>query len=369
MIIFRYFAREILRTMLIATLILLVIILTNQSVQFLERAATGQLPATALLQLISLQIPLLLGYLLPLGLYLGVLLTLSRMTAESEMTVLHTCGMSRAKVMRMVFVIATFIAILVAWLMAVVVPKAQGATNVIFNRATVKASAQQVIPGQFMSFGKEQQADSIVLYADQVDKHRSLHHVFLAKKQDNQWGLIVAQSAFEKKLQDASTEYLVFDDGFRYVGTPGTNDFQSLKFHEYGARVLLGEVPNVNAVQYYSVSKLWNMESTNKAAAAELQWRMAMPLSVWVFALLAVPLSETRPRLGKFVQLFPAMLIYVGYADLLFLTRSWIRSGIISPGLGTWWVHGAAILLVILLMLYRVGWRRICYAVMPRYQR
>ena len=75
--------------MLAATTILLVIFITNQSLQFLQRAAMGQLPATDILHAIALQIPLLLGYLLPLGLYLGVLLTLGRMHMESEMTVLH----------------------------------------------------------------------------------------------------------------------------------------------------------------------------------------------------------------------------------------------------------------------------------------
>jgi lipopolysaccharide export system permease protein len=47
------------------------------------------------------------------------------------------------------------------------------------------------------------------------------------------------------------------------------------------------------------------------------------------------------------------------YADLIFLTRSWIGEGRLSPALGMWWVHGLALLLALLLMLYRVGWRRI----------
>ena len=66
-----------------------------------------------------------------------------------------------------------------------------------------------------------------------------------------------------------------------------------------------------------------------------------------------------RPRYGKFTQLLPAILIYATYADLIFLTRAWIRLGRITPDLGMWWVHGFALLLAIILMLYRVGWYRI----------
>jgi len=356
-IIFRYLSKEIMRATLIATLILLVIFVTNQSVQFLERTAAGQLPATALLQAIALQIPLFSGYLLPLGLYLGAILTLSRMYIDSEMTILYACGVSRFKILGMVFLVAMFVAVIVTWLMMVVVPKAQGATNVLFNRAAVTASVQQVIPGRFMSFGNDQE-NSIVLYAGGIGKHHVLSDVFLAKKVMDKWGMIVAKSARERKMHDSPVEYLVFDQGDRYVGEPGEKNFQLLQFQEYGARVLLENVPDVNAVQYYSIPTLWRLQKTNLSAAAELQWRMAMPISVLIFALLAVPLSETKPRHGKFIQILPAMIIYLCYGDLLFLTRSWIQAGRISATLGMWWVHAAMLIVVLMLIWYRWGRQR-----------
>lgn len=333
------------------------VFITNQSLQFLQRASTGELPATALLQLISLQLPLFLGYLLPLALYLGVILTLSRMVIDSEMTVLYACGVSRLRISGMVLTMAVAVALLVLWLMAVVVPRAQGATNAIFNRAAVSASVQQVIPARFMTFGSTQN-NPIVLYAGSVGKSHRLHDVFLAKQDAHDWGMIVAKTAYQQKLHGSPVEYLVFDHGDRYVGTPGKKNFQALHFHEYGARVLLSAIPIGNAVQNYSIPALWKLKNTDRAADAELQWRIAMPISVIMFALLAVPLSETRPRHGKFIQLLPAMLIYLCYADLLFLSRSWIGAGRISATLGMWWVHGLALLLVILLMWYRRGVRR-----------
>ncbi|MCX7125767.1 MAG: LptF/LptG family permease, partial [Gammaproteobacteria bacterium] len=140
MIIFRYLTKEILATLIAATLLLLVIFVTNQSLQFLDRAALGQIPATEILRVITLQIPLLLPYVLPLGLYLGVLLTLGRLHLDSEMTVLSACGVSRLKVTGMVLVVATFVALIIAWLMASVVPRAQGEINEIIGKGEVTAS-------------------------------------------------------------------------------------------------------------------------------------------------------------------------------------------------------------------------------------
>ncbi|OGT43226.1 MAG: LPS export ABC transporter permease LptF [Gammaproteobacteria bacterium RIFCSPHIGHO2_12_FULL_40_19] len=364
-IIFRYLTREILTTLLAATLVLLVIFVTNQSLQFLQRAAMGLLPATELLRLISLQIPLLLGYLLPLGLYLGILLTLGRLYLDSEMTVLSACGVSRAKLTEMVFVIALFVAVIVAWLMAVVVPAAQGDSNDIVNRAAVTASVEQVIPGRFMVFGKKND-DPIVFYASSVSNHSVLHGVFLARQMKDvehpareKWGVIVAKSAFEKQLPGQEGQYVVFTDGYRYTGVPGEKNYSVMQFDQYGSRLMVSDIPTLNVVQYYSISKLWASRAKDPKSAAELQWRIAMPISALVFALLAVPLSEVRPRYGKFTQLFPAILIYATYADLIFLTRAWISGGQLSPVWGMWYVHGGALCLAIILMLYQMGWHRI----------
>lgn len=366
MIIFRYLAKEILITMLAATLILLALFITNQSLQFLQRAALGQLPATELLHAIALQVPLLVPYLLPLALYLGVLLTLSRMYLDSEMAVLSACGVSRAKITTMIFVIAFCVAIVVAWLMAVVVPRAQGDLNSIVNKSAVNASVQQVIPGRFMVFLKKTDTP-IVFYAKRVENHAVLHDVFLAQKSkdidpishQHKWNVIVAKTGLEKKISGQDGRYLIFNDGYRYSGVPGDQEYRVLKFKQYGEQLAVHAVPNIDIVQHYSFPELWSLSPKNVAAAAELQWRMAMPISVLVFALLAVPLSQISPRHGKFTQLLPAILIYMCYADFIFLARSWIRNGRLSPELGMWWVHGIALSLAIILMLYRMGWQRV----------
>lgn len=367
MIIFRYLTKEILATLFAATLVLLVIFVTNQSVQFLQRAASGVVPATQIFQLIALQVPLLLGYLLPLSLYLGILLTLGRMYIESEITVLFACGMSRIKITGMIMLIATGVALVVAWLMASIVPMAQGQINNIMNEAAANASVGQVIPGRFMVFGHNPK-NRFTFYAQRVEDHRILHQVFMAKKMAPatklhaaKWQVIVAKKAYEKNIEGQSGRYLIFDQGYRYAGISGQKNYHKLQFTQYGVRLPNHPLSNLNAAQYYSISKLLSPTnaSERKDFAAELQWRLAMPISAWVFALLAVPLSEVRPRYGKLTQLFPAMLVYLTYGDLIFLTRSWMQTGRISPVLGMWWVHGLVFLLACILMMYRVGWARI----------
>ena len=72
---------------------------------------------------------------------------------------------------------------------------------------------------------------------------------------------------------------------------------------------------------------------------AEFQWRLSMPLSVLVLSFLAIPLSRVRPRVGRFKQILPAILIYVVYVNMLFVSRTWLVDGFIAVLIGFWWVH------------------------------
>ena len=88
MIIFRYLCRELFSHLLAITVVLLMILITNQFVHYLKGAASGEITMTAVIQMVSLQVPLLLGYLLPLALYLSILIAYGRLHVDHEMVVL-----------------------------------------------------------------------------------------------------------------------------------------------------------------------------------------------------------------------------------------------------------------------------------------
>ena len=62
-IIVRYLNREIINTMLIITAILLAILICNQFVRYLGDAVMGRMTAKSVMQMMSIQVPLLAGFL------------------------------------------------------------------------------------------------------------------------------------------------------------------------------------------------------------------------------------------------------------------------------------------------------------------
>ena len=83
-----------------------------------------------------------------------------------------------------------------------------------------------------------------------------------------------------------------------------------------------------------------------------MQWRISIPLMVFTLTLIAVPLSRVNARSGKFSKLLPAVIIYILYANFMFLARNATASGKVPLWVGMWWLH----ILVALLGLFLI-WR------------
>jgi lipopolysaccharide export system permease protein len=66
--------------------------------------------------------------------------------------------------------------------------------------------------------------------------------------------------------------------------------------------------------------------------------------------MMALPLSQTAPRGGRYSQLALGILLYLVYSNLLGVGQAWISKGIVPYWIGTSWVHVlAGITLYILL--------------------
>ena len=88
-------------------------------------------------------------------------------------------------------------------------------------------------------------------------------------------------------------------------------------------------------------------------ALGELSWRISLPVSALLMALLAIPLSAMNPRVGRSINLLVALLVYVTYSNLISLVQAWIGSERLSFGFGAWVLHAVVLALVAVLF-----WRR-----------
>ena len=364
MIITRYLSKEVMNALLAITLILLLAFLSQQVVRYLNYVAIGKIPTGVLLQLVSFEIPYLLAFLLPLGLYLGILLAYGRLYSDNEMAILQMSGFGRCRLMRLTAVIGAVVSLIVLLLMTWVNPVISAKRQVMMasDEATLHL-VQTLIPGRFQTSPDGRH----VMYVEKLSRnHERAENVFMAQElkqaatttpQDGEpvrpaWMLVSAKEGYQEKDPASADQFFVTTDGYRYEGTPGQNDYKIVQFKKYAVRILQSD-PRVTheEVETLSTQQLWQSYDKPKEAA-EFQWRFSVALSAILLALLAVPLSRVKPRQGRFLALLPAILIYICYINLLFVARHWVEQGHISIALGMWWVHALMLAIIGFIMLF-----------------
>lgn len=359
MIIARYLTKEILWTLLGIVGVLLLISLSNKFVRYLAKVATGELPLNFVLEIVGLYIPELLSLVLPLSLFIAILLVYSRLQSTSEMMVLFASGMSWGTLTRITLFVATGLMIFVGLLTLWAVPVLETKRDRLVSEGESVGMMQAMIPGRFQTMT----GGNIVFYLENVSaRDQTLQGVFIAERpttvseQMENWTFITAQSAtLEAEKQATFSDYfLVLNKGYRYEGKPGKADFTVLQFNTYGREVEHKPAPEpVDLVKYKTTPYLWTSE--NLKDKGELQWRLSIALSVFVLALLAIPLSYVKPRQGRFAQFLPAVLLYIVYYNCFTVSKRWVSIGWIPSWLGVWWVHILMILLACMGLAYVSG--------------
>lgn len=345
----RYLVKEV-YSLLIATItVLLLLFICNQFVHYLNSAANGKLTAKAVMQLMALQIPLLLAYLLPLALFLSILLGYGRLYTDNEMTILFACGVSKLQLLTVTAKLALVVATMVMLLMLFLEPKLAWYRDHIFTQSALASPIEKLFPGRFQTFAD----GKWVFYIEKISRnHEKMHNIFMARVPTKDsvttspWIIVAARDA-KTMLDKNNDSFLVFNDGHRYQGIPGQQQLNMVKYTNYGLKITGGEPNQHNLVETLATKELWQMRNTNREAAIELQWRLAMPISVWILLIFALPLSQVKPRQGRYWRLLPAILIYITYADLIFIGQSLLQKGTIPISMGLWPVHGFMLVLAI----------------------
>lgn len=353
MLIFRYLAKELFVTLASLTTILMLIFMSNQFVRYLNRAASGQIPLTIIMKLMMLELPNLMGLLLPLGFYIALLVAYGRMYADSEMTVLQACGYGPSQLLKHSYIMASLVSAVVLVIMIWASPVIAIERAKLLRTTGIQTLIQTIVPGHFTSAGKGKQ----VFYVESMNRdHTEAQNLFLAREVQKegrpQWSILWAKKVMAETDKATREDYLILQNGSEYEGVPGQADYQVADFKEYKARLPHPTMEAKDDLRTATMASLWPLLNPDKRKAAELQWRISIPLMVLTLTMVAVPLSRVNPRSGKFARLLPAIVLYIVYANFMFVARDWMVAGKVPVWLGMWWVH-LMVLLTGLLLVWR----------------
>lgn len=335
-------------------MVLLLIVVSARFIKYLAKAAAGGLDAGVLLQLLIYRLPGFLELIIPLAFFLGVLLAYGRLYMDSEMTVLSACGMSEKQLIIYTQVAAVVVALCVAMFSLFLGPKGANASETLLAEQSARTEFETLKPMRFHELSE----NAGVTYAESISEDRKqLRKVFMATTSEtgkDQVSIITADTGETVIDPETGRKFLLLRNGRRYTGQPGEVDYQIVEFSTWSQALPepdYEEIKVKNPIDGLSTTALYNNPTQENMAA--LQWRFSIPVLVLVVGLLAVPMSKTEPRKGRYSRLFPAIIMYFSYLVAIYTARGRLEEGSAPHAAILWFVHFGFLLLALLLLKWK----------------
>ena len=335
MIINRYIYREIFQRLIWIAALLFLIFSTFKYVDYLSDAASGKIPAGYILKLLCLRMLAMQTEVLPLVLFLAVILTYSRLEQDNELTALATAGIGTVHQLHIVVRFTLVFCLLVAFISFHASPWAKSNIWKLKEQAWQESMITGIAAGQF----KELNNSNSVLYVEKYSENKNtMQNIFLQIRQNDKNSVIRSDKARFDTANESGNRFIIFENGRRYLGTPGTVVYQITDYEKLGVLIETKDTEfSSSNPEVLPTSAL--LGSTLIIHRAELQWRISSVLACLLLGLFAVILSRLPIGKKPYTLLLIAILIYFIYSNTLGISRTLMERNLIPPYLGLWWVH------------------------------
>jgi LPS export ABC transporter permease LptF/LPS export ABC transporter permease LptG len=356
----RYILGEVTSHALIGTAIFTFVIFTRELGQILELVVRNSAPLPSAAQLFFFIIPGALTLTLPAGVLIGVLLGLSRLAADSEITAMKACGIGMGRFLRMLAIF--FIA---AWLLALansvyIAPRAQEALAHLQDKLKGSQVSFQIQPRVFYEgFPK------LVLYVHDVKSAQGAaiwKGVFIADISNPAAPKITMAERGILVSEGQNTLHLHLVNGSSHETDPADPDkYQISTFQETDLPIRLpegaaakdqapsslGEVPTWQLPQQ---ARLRKNPVVQRWYWIEFHRRLALPTACLVLGLVGFPLGLSAKKGGKSAGFVLTIALVFGYYFVSLLGVSLARQGKVPPGVGVWLADIVCLLLGLFLL-------------------
>jgi lipopolysaccharide export system permease protein len=351
-IIDKYIAKELLTAFLSVYFVLVIIVLSTEIVHLLGWVSQGIIPITIFLAYLMNSLFEFSVILIPLSLLMGILLAFGRLYSDSEMAAIMSAGIGPMQWYRPLMLIAVPTTLLLFVLLAYVQPIVNYQRALLAAEILSQSQIDTLLVGQFNRASK----GGGILFLESVDTGNNrtdndqVNSVFFQQHRENTGHVDLAESS-SSFYNEEGRRYMMMHSGMHYVGNAGEANFNIIKYKDYGIHIDRKQVKAHQSVKSKSVAELWS--STNPKEQAELQWRFTIPLATIIVTFMALPLSHTNPRSGRYSKLAIALILYLLYSNLLGVGKTWIVQEKVPVWIGTWWVHIIAIVVTFILLKHK----------------
>jgi LPS export ABC transporter permease LptF/LPS export ABC transporter permease LptG len=340
----RYILREVIAHALIGAAVFTFVLFTQYLGRILELVVRASAPLPSIAEIFFLTLPVALTYTIPMSVLLGILLGMSRLAADSEITAMRASGMGVWSFLR---VLSIFV--VTGWLLALanglyVAPRSQSALAHLEDKLKGSQVSFEVQPRVFYEgFPK------IVLYVQDVKSAQGAavwKDVFMADLTDaaNPKITLAKEGIVVSEGPDRLHLHLV--DGSAHETDPkDAGHYQISTFLQTDIPIELPSAENKSDESVPTgVMDTWALrDKAGRVDPVSARWyliefhrRFALPTACIVLALVGIPLGLSSKKSGKSGGFVLTIVLVFGYYVVSVIGVSLARQGRVAPWFGAW---------------------------------
>ncbi|MBD1586632.1 LPS export ABC transporter permease LptF [Pseudomonas typographi] len=328
----RYIIAEIRRPVSVMVGILTFVFASYSAQRYLTQAANGTLALQSVLDIVVYKVVIALEMLVPVALYTSVAIALGRLYHDSEVTAILASGASPLRLYRAIALISLPIAVAVTALSVYGRPWAYTQTHRLEQASRTDLDVNHLLPQRF----NLNQDNGRMILAEHIDHATgSLENALIYDPGEGKTRVFRSKLA---KVVDPNPDdpIVAMTNGTSYaLEHQGTKDvnivFNNLLLH------LKPIAPEPDTIRKATSTAMLSV-STMAQDKAELQWRETRGVSAILLALLAVPLSRTAPRKGRFSTLLPVAALFAVIFYASNICRTLVANATLPLMPGVWLV-------------------------------
>ena len=315
--------------------------LIEMMVEMMESILVKRVPALDMIHLLTYYIPPILSQTIPMGFFLGVMITYNKMTSTSESVAMVSMGMSLNKILKVPFFMSVGIFVLTIFLQEKIIPESFVRAQTLGVKIATKTPSFQLNEKTFLeNVGKysiyidtldpkTSQAKDVVIF--QKSENNSYPSVMLAEKTTWKDGSMTLENA---------TFYHLDEDGKEQLRGSFESQVHPLTSFISEFDIEIDEIDTMSAMMLMKNIKELKKENKDSKEIlpyrVELQKKLAAPFSAIFLGILGVLFSLGHHRSGKSVSYGLSMAVIFMYIVVFNVGVVLSSKGTVNPVIGIW---------------------------------
>lgn len=338
----KYILKQIIEAFLMGVFVFTSIIFASDTfITLIKQISMYGIPFNVALLMIILNLPAVIVMTIPMGVLLSTVMTLNKLSLDSEITVLRACGIGLNRIAKPIFIFATVMCICSFVINETVVPVASKYSK---NLALWSLSQKNVPEGKENFVFKELNDNGTLKRLFYVGKceNKKLHNVTVLDTSNE--STIQVLQANEGKTTPSGW---LFQKGAVYTVGDGGKVLNTTLFENSNVKFGLdlserlnddiSKELNFTQLLKFVTTKLHTLrEEDRNYVVIDLYDKLALPLTTIALVLVGVPLAITPPRVRYNRGFLFSILIIFAYYLVRALSISFGEEGTLAPALAAW---------------------------------